>query len=126
MPGAMTVREILDALEAGADIIKLFPGEAFGPGIVKALRAPLPQAPLMPTGGVSLDNVAEWSAPVRPRWAWAAASPPAPGPAMAGHHAHCTPVRRADRRGPPPGLNEQGGPGAMGEPRRTGTGDVPA
>ena len=60
MPGAMTVREILDALEAGADIIKLFPGEAFGPGIVKALRAPLPQAPLMPTGGVSLDNVAEW------------------------------------------------------------------
>lgn len=60
MPGAATARDIVDALEVGADIIKLFPGEAFGPGIVKALNAPLPQAPLMPTGGVSLDNVGEW------------------------------------------------------------------
>lgn len=60
MPGAMTVREIVAALETGADIIKLFPGEAFGPNIVRALRAPLPQAPLMPTGGVSLENVGEW------------------------------------------------------------------
>ncbi len=60
MPGAMTVKEVIDAMEAGADIVKLFPGEAFGPAIVKALRAPLPQAPLMPTGGVDLDNVGEW------------------------------------------------------------------
>ncbi len=60
MPGAMTIREVLDALEAGADVVKLFPGEAFGPGIVKAIRGPVPQAPLMPTGGVSLDNVAQW------------------------------------------------------------------
>jgi 2-dehydro-3-deoxyphosphogluconate aldolase/(4S)-4-hydroxy-2-oxoglutarate aldolase len=60
MPGAMTIREVLDALEAGADIVKLFPGEAFGPGIVKAIKGPLPQAPLMPTGGVGLENVADW------------------------------------------------------------------
>ena len=60
MPGAMTVREVVEAMELGADIIKLFPGEAFGPGMVKAIRGPLPQAPLMPTGGVSVDNVAEW------------------------------------------------------------------
>jgi 2-dehydro-3-deoxyphosphogluconate aldolase/(4S)-4-hydroxy-2-oxoglutarate aldolase len=60
MPGAMTVREVIEALEAGADIVKLFPGEAFGPSIIKAIRGPLPQAPLMPTGGVDLSNVAEW------------------------------------------------------------------
>ena len=36
------------------------PGEAFGPGIIKAIKGPLPQAPLMPTGGVSLENVGEW------------------------------------------------------------------
>ena len=48
MPGAMTVREVIEALEAGADIVKLFPGEAFGPGIIKAIKGPLPQAPLMP------------------------------------------------------------------------------
>jgi 2-dehydro-3-deoxyphosphogluconate aldolase/(4S)-4-hydroxy-2-oxoglutarate aldolase len=47
-------------MEAGADIIKVFPGEAFGPSFVKAVKGPLPQAPLMPTGGVGLDNVADW------------------------------------------------------------------
>ena len=60
MPGAMTIREVIDAMEAGADIIKLFPGEAFGPSIIKAIKGPLPQAPLMPTGGVDLNNVGEW------------------------------------------------------------------
>lgn len=60
MPGAMTVGEVIAAMEAGADIVKLFPGEAFGPAIVKAIKGPLPQAPLMPTGGVDLENVAEW------------------------------------------------------------------
>jgi 2-dehydro-3-deoxyphosphogluconate aldolase/(4S)-4-hydroxy-2-oxoglutarate aldolase len=60
MPGAMTIREVVEALEAGADIIKLFPGEALGPAFVKAIKGPLPQAPLMPTGGVDLGNVAEW------------------------------------------------------------------
>ena len=60
MPGAMTIREVIDAMEAGADVIKLFPGEAFGPAIIKAIKGPLPQAPLMPTGGVDLSIVGEW------------------------------------------------------------------
>jgi len=60
MPGAMTVKEVVEAMELGADIIKLFPGEILGPQAIKAIKAPLPQAPLMPTGGVSLDNVKEW------------------------------------------------------------------
>lgn len=60
MPGAMTVKEVVEAMEAGADIVKVFPGELFGPAIIKAFRGPLPHAQLMPTGGVSLDNVEEW------------------------------------------------------------------
>ena len=60
MPGAMTVKEAVDCMEAGADIIKIFPGELFGPAIIKAIKGPLPQANMMPTGGVSLDNVGEW------------------------------------------------------------------
>jgi 2-dehydro-3-deoxyphosphogluconate aldolase/(4S)-4-hydroxy-2-oxoglutarate aldolase len=60
MAGAMTIREIIEAMEAGADIVKLFPGEAFGSSFVKAVKGPLPQAPIMPTGGVSLENVQEW------------------------------------------------------------------
>lgn len=60
MPGAMTIREVIECMEAGADIIKLFPGEVLGPGMIKAIKGPLPQAPLMPTGGVDLSNVAEW------------------------------------------------------------------
>lgn len=60
MPGAMTIREVIDCLEAGADIIKVFPGELFGPKIIKSIKGPLPQAELMPTGGVSVDNAAEW------------------------------------------------------------------
>ena len=60
MPGAATIKEIVEGMESGADIIKIFPGEAFGPSFVKAVKGPLPQAPVMPTGGVSLENVAEW------------------------------------------------------------------
>ena len=60
MPGAQTIREIIDAMEAGADIVKVFPGEVLGPTFVKAVKGPLPQAPLMPTGSVNLDNVADW------------------------------------------------------------------
>ena len=62
LPGAGTIREIVEAMEAGADIIKIFPGETLGPAFVRAARAPLPQASLMPTGGVSIENVAEWIA----------------------------------------------------------------
>lgn len=60
LPGAGTIREIVEAMEAGADIIKIFPGETLGPSFVKAAKAPLPQSSLMPTGGVSIDNAAEW------------------------------------------------------------------
>lgn len=60
MPGAMTVKEVVEGMEAGADVIKLFPGEMFGPSFVKAIRGPLPQARIMPTGGVDLGNVGEW------------------------------------------------------------------
>ncbi|MCG0276310.1 MAG: bifunctional 2-keto-4-hydroxyglutarate aldolase/2-keto-3-deoxy-6-phosphogluconate aldolase [Thermosediminibacteraceae bacterium] len=60
MPGAMSVKEIVQVMESGADFVKLFPGSAFGPSFVKAILGPLPQAPLVPTGGVSLENVGEW------------------------------------------------------------------
>lgn len=60
MPGAGTSQEVVSAMEEGADIVKLFPGEALGPSFVKALRGPLPHAPLMPTGGVSAENAGEW------------------------------------------------------------------
>jgi len=60
MPGVMTVADVIKAMELGADILKVFPGEAFGPKIIKAIHGPLPQATLMPTGGVSVDNVSEW------------------------------------------------------------------
>jgi 2-dehydro-3-deoxyphosphogluconate aldolase/(4S)-4-hydroxy-2-oxoglutarate aldolase len=60
MPGIMTIRDAVEALELGVDILKLFPGEAFGPKMIKAIAGPLPQAQLMPTGGVTVDNVGEW------------------------------------------------------------------
>ncbi|PUU94023.1 MULTISPECIES: bifunctional 2-keto-4-hydroxyglutarate aldolase/2-keto-3-deoxy-6-phosphogluconate aldolase [Halanaerobium] len=60
MPGAMSVTEVVKAMKFGADIIKIFPATLFGPKIIKAVKGPLPQAPLMPTGGVSLDNVKDW------------------------------------------------------------------
>lgn len=60
MPGAMTINEIILAMEAGADIIKIFPGNLFGPSIIKSVKGPIPQAQMMPTGGVEVDNVEEW------------------------------------------------------------------
>ncbi|MGC7870665.1 bifunctional 2-keto-4-hydroxyglutarate aldolase/2-keto-3-deoxy-6-phosphogluconate aldolase [Desulfosporosinus sp. SYSU MS00001] len=60
MPGAMTIKEAVECMEAGADVVKIFPGELFGPAIIKAIKGPLPHASLMPTGGVSLENVSEW------------------------------------------------------------------
>src|SRR5713101_3346261 len=58
MPGAFTPTEILTAWEAGADIVKVFPADVVGPAFFKALRGPLPQIRLMPTGGVDLTTVA--------------------------------------------------------------------
>lgn len=60
MPGAMTIKEVVEAMESGADIVKVFPGEAFGPKILKAIKGPVPQAKMMPTGGVDLSNVGDW------------------------------------------------------------------
>lgn len=60
MPGAGTIGEVIEAMECGADIVKVFPGEILGPAFVKAVKGPIPQAQLMPTGGVSVENVADW------------------------------------------------------------------
>ena len=60
MPGCMTISEMVNVMEAGCDIIKLFPGSAFGPDFVKAVKEPLPQVNIMPTGGVNIDNVDQW------------------------------------------------------------------
>ncbi|MDF2925946.1 MAG: 2-dehydro-3-deoxyphosphogluconate aldolase [Paenibacillaceae bacterium] len=57
IPGAMTPSEILTAYELGADIVKVFPAGSLGPKYIKDVNAPLPQIPLMPTGGVGLDNI---------------------------------------------------------------------
>src|SRR5579884_178566 len=60
MPGAFTPTEILTAWEAGADIVKVFPAEVVGPAFFKAMRGPLPQIRLMPTGGVDLNTAADF------------------------------------------------------------------
>lgn len=57
MTGAFTPTEVLTAWEAGADIIKVFPAFVGGPAYLKALHGPLPQIPLMPTGGVDLETL---------------------------------------------------------------------
>ena len=60
LPGCYTPTEILNAWDAGADIVKVFPAGGLGPAYFKDVRAPLPQVKLMPTGGVSIDNAGEW------------------------------------------------------------------
>lgn len=60
MPGAMTIKEMVDVMRAGGDLVKLFPGNIAGPDMIKAARGPLPQVRIMPTGGVEVDNAAEW------------------------------------------------------------------
>lgn len=60
LPGCMTITEMQIALKSGVDIIKLFPGSAYGPRIVSALKAPMPHLNIMPTGGVNLENMEDW------------------------------------------------------------------
>jgi 2-dehydro-3-deoxyphosphogluconate aldolase/(4S)-4-hydroxy-2-oxoglutarate aldolase len=60
VPGTGTVTEVVAALEAGADGVKLFPASAYGPGWVRDVRAALPQAPIFPTGGIRPDEVPAW------------------------------------------------------------------
>lgn len=60
LPGCMTITEINTALAYGVDIIKVFPGDIVGPRFIKDVKGPLPHVNLMPTGGVSLENMQEW------------------------------------------------------------------
>jgi 2-dehydro-3-deoxyphosphogluconate aldolase/(4S)-4-hydroxy-2-oxoglutarate aldolase len=62
MAGALTPTEVLQAYNLGSDVVKIFPGSLGGPAYVKALKGPFPYIPMMPTGGVSANNVAEWFA----------------------------------------------------------------
>ncbi|MEJ5229036.1 bifunctional 4-hydroxy-2-oxoglutarate aldolase/2-dehydro-3-deoxy-phosphogluconate aldolase [Pseudothermotoga sp. U03pept] len=60
IPGVLTPTEIVKALELGVPLMKLFPASAVGPSYIKAIHGPLPQAKIMPTGGVELENVKDW------------------------------------------------------------------
>ena len=62
IPGALTPTEILTAWECGADLVKVFPATAFGPGYFRDVKAPLPQIDLIPTGGVTLENTGDFIA----------------------------------------------------------------
>ncbi len=62
LPGAFTPTEIFTAWEAGADMVKVFPASLGGLDYIKAVRAPLPNIPLVPTGGVDLNNLAAFVA----------------------------------------------------------------
>ncbi len=60
MAGALTPTEVLQVYNLGTDVVKIFPGSLGGPAYVKALKGPFPYIPMMPTGGVSSANVADW------------------------------------------------------------------
>lgn len=62
MTGALTPSEVMAATEYGADVVKIFPAALHGPAFLRALRGPFPDVPLMPTGGVTPGNLAEWFA----------------------------------------------------------------
>lgn len=62
MMGALTPTEIVRAYRLGCRVVKVFPGSLVGPGYLKSLRGPYPEVAVMPTGGVNLDNLADWMA----------------------------------------------------------------
>jgi 2-dehydro-3-deoxyphosphogluconate aldolase / (4S)-4-hydroxy-2-oxoglutarate aldolase len=62
LPGAFTPTEALAAYDAGADVVKIFPADALGPSYLRAMLAPMPFLPLMPTGGVTPANIDAWFA----------------------------------------------------------------
>jgi len=62
MIGALTPSEVLQAHRLGSDVVKIFPGSLTGPAYIKALKGPFPFIAMMPTGGVSAANVADWFA----------------------------------------------------------------
>lgn len=59
-PGCTTATEIVTAMNASCPIIKVFPGGVVGPGFIKDIHGPIPEVDLMPSGGISVDNVKEW------------------------------------------------------------------
>ncbi|MCL1632890.1 bifunctional 2-keto-4-hydroxyglutarate aldolase/2-keto-3-deoxy-6-phosphogluconate aldolase [Sporolactobacillus sp. CPB3-1] len=60
IPGCMSVNEMKTAIKAGSEIVKLFPSNVVGPAFIKDVKAPLPQLEIMPSGGISLDNLEDW------------------------------------------------------------------
>lgn len=60
MPGIFTPTEAVAAMECGADVLKVFPGDVAGPAFIKSILGPIPNAVMMPSGGVDVDNVADW------------------------------------------------------------------
>lgn len=60
MPGTTTLNGVVEALEYGVDVVKIFPGDVVGVKMIKDIKGPLPHAQLMPSGGVSVDNVKDW------------------------------------------------------------------
>ncbi|MER3418486.1 MAG: 2-dehydro-3-deoxyphosphogluconate aldolase, partial [Chloroflexota bacterium] len=60
LPGGFTPTEILTAWRAGAAAVKLFPASVAGPAFVREIRGPLPEIPIVPTGGVTIENAAEF------------------------------------------------------------------
>jgi 2-dehydro-3-deoxyphosphogluconate aldolase/(4S)-4-hydroxy-2-oxoglutarate aldolase len=62
MIGAITPSEVMAARRLDADVVKIFPASLGGPGYLRSLRGPFPDLPLMPTGGVNVDNLADWYA----------------------------------------------------------------
>lgn len=60
MPGVMTVKDAITAMEYGVDVVKVFPANLYGPSVIKSFKGPLPQGDFMPTGGVTVDNLHEW------------------------------------------------------------------
>ncbi|WP_156286608.1 bifunctional 2-keto-4-hydroxyglutarate aldolase/2-keto-3-deoxy-6-phosphogluconate aldolase [Oceanivirga salmonicida] len=60
LPGCLTVNEIVNALESGVEVIKLFPGDLGGIKFMKNMKGPLPNVKIMPSGGVSIDNMKDW------------------------------------------------------------------
>lgn len=62
MTGALSPTEVMAAVEYGSDVVKIFPASLGGPAFLRALRGPFPDVPLMPTGGVSPENIGDWFA----------------------------------------------------------------
>lgn len=60
LPGCGSVTEIMEAITYGVDVVKLFPGSQLGPSFIKDVKGSIPYAEMMPSGGVSIDNVGDW------------------------------------------------------------------